>query len=220
MTAAGPAAHPVEDPVEVYVTALAAALHGPRRVKARLVEEIRDGLTDAVAAHAGEGTPYPHAARAAVREFGTAQELVPSCQRELTLAQARHTARAVALTAPFLIGCWYLVADGRLPQPAAHLLAGVAAATALLAAATLATTGTLARWLPTPRRLPLAVAWTGTVASMALALATLTLAAASPPSAGWPLIVLAGALTAASHAVVASSARACRRCARLALPYP
>lgn len=209
------------DPIEDYAASLAAALHGPARAKARLVEEIRDGLADTVAAHTGTGTPYRLAARRAVREFGTPEELVPSCQRELTIAQARHTAGAVALTGPFLMLCWYLIltADpGRhLPRPAQLLalhLAGVAAAAALLAAVTLVATGALARRLPTPHRLPLAVAWTGTTAGAAMALATLTLAASAPLAANWPLIAFAGALTAASHGVVASSARACRRCAR------
>ncbi|MEV6397019.1 permease prefix domain 1-containing protein [Streptomyces sp. NPDC051907] len=215
----GPAA-----PVEEYVAALSAALHGPARAKARMIEEIRDGLMDTVAAHTQGESPDPDAARQAVREFGDVDELVPSCQRELTIAQARHTARAVALTLPFLIGCWYLIWSAghgevwQLPDTA-HLLvvqlAAVAATAALLAAATLAATGPLARWLPTPHRLPLAVAWAGTAASAAMALAALALAVASILAANWTLIALAGALAAASHGVVAASARACRRCARL-----
>jgi hypothetical protein len=214
----------VDNAVEEYVAGLAAGLHGPARAKARLVGEIRDGLTDAVAAYTREGVPHQRAVAQAVREFGTAEELVPSCQRELTIAQTRHTARAVAATVPFLIACWHLIwtadhgQDGLLPHAAQLLavhLAGVAAAAALLGAAALAATGALARWLPTPYRLPLAVAWTGTAASMAMAVATLALVTASPLATQWPLIALAGSLTAVSHAVVAPSARACRRCARL-----
>jgi hypothetical protein len=79
----------------------------------------------------------------------------------------------------------------------------------------LAASGTLARRLPTPHRLPLVVAWTGTTASIAMALATLTLAVAAIMAADWPLIAVACALAAASHALTAPSARACRRCARL-----
>jgi hypothetical protein len=217
------------DPIEDYVAALTAALHGPTRAKARMMEEIRDGLTDTVAARTHEGMPYQRAAHHAVREFGTPDELAPSCQRELTIAQARHTARAVALTAPFLIACWYLAwtADHdqswQLPRTAqllAVLLAGVATCAALLAAATLAATGALARRLPTPHRLPLAVAWTGTTASVAMAVATLALATASAWATNWPLLAFAGALAAASHAAVAASARACRHCARLPTTQP
>ncbi|MFH8367482.1 permease prefix domain 1-containing protein [Streptomyces sp. NPDC018031] len=217
MSTAGRAADPVED----YTATLRARLHGPARAKARMIEEIRDGLLDTVAAHTGEGTPYHRAARYAVREFGTPEELIPGCQRELTIAQARHTARAVALTAPFLIGCWYLVIGFDPPRqlpPAAQLLAlllaAVAAGSALFAAATLAATGALARRLRTPRRLPLAVAWAGTAAGVAMGIAALALAAASVPAADGPSIVCAGLLTAVSHGVVAASARACRRCAR------
>ncbi|MFE2557056.1 permease prefix domain 1-containing protein [Streptomyces sp. NPDC059352] len=215
---------PGTDPVEVYAADLAAALHGPARAKARLVEEIRGGLADTADAHVERGSSHQDAIRAAVREFGRVEELVPSCQRELTLAQARHTARAVALTAPSLIACWYLAgtpaADpaGPIPRAAQLLavhLAGVAIAATLLAAATLALTGTLARRLPTPPRLPLVVAWAGTTAGVAMAVTTLALALASALATNWPLLALAGALAAASHAVVATSARACRRCARL-----
>ncbi|MEW2580060.1 permease prefix domain 1-containing protein [Streptomyces syringium] len=212
------------DPIEDYVAALTAALHGPARAKARMIEEIRDGLADTVAAHTRDGMPYQRAAHEAVREFGAPDELVPSCQRELTIAQARHTARAVAATAPFLIACWYLARTAdhdqswQLPHAAQLLavhLAGVATVAALLAAAMLATTGTLARWLPTLHRLPLAVAWTGTTASVAMAVATLALATASVLATNWLLLAFAGALAAVSHAAVAASARACRQCAPL-----
>ncbi|WP_329619951.1 permease prefix domain 1-containing protein [Streptomyces sp. NBC_01255] len=210
---------PTADPLDGYVAELTAALHGPARAKTRLIEEIRGGLADTADSHAEQGSPYPDAIRAAVREFGTVEELVPSCQRELTLAQARHTARAVALTAPFLIACWYLAGTSAPDQAGAQLLAahlaGVAIAATLLSAAALAVTGTLARRLPTPPRLPLFVAWTGTTAGIAMAVTTLALAVASALATNWPLLAFAGALTAASHAVVATTARACRRCARL-----
>ncbi|MET9776570.1 permease prefix domain 1-containing protein [Streptomyces sp. NPDC006367] len=217
------------DPVEEYVATLSAALHGPARVKARMLEEIRDGLVDTVAAYADDGMPHGQAARRAVREFGTPDELVPSCQRELAIAQARHTARAVALTAPFLIACWYLAraaGHGRSRQLAetaqllAVHLAGVAILAALLAAATPAVTGSLARRLPTPHRLPLVVAWAGTTASVAMAVATLALAVASVLATNWPLLAFAGVLAAVSHAWVAASARACRRCARVPVLSP
>ncbi|MFF3645877.1 permease prefix domain 1-containing protein [Streptomyces sp. NPDC002564] len=211
-------------PVEAHVAELTAALHGPARAKSRLVEELHDGLLDTAAAHAGTGLPGEEAARRAVREFGTVDELVPACQRELTIAQARHTARTVVLTAPFLVACWYLArtADdgtpGHLPHAAQLLavhLAFVATLAALCAAAALAATGPLARRLPAPHRLPRLVAWAGTTASAAMAVATLALAVAAALATQWPLLAAAGALAAAAHAVVAASARACRRCAAL-----
>ncbi|MFE4373643.1 permease prefix domain 1-containing protein [Streptomyces sp. NPDC056835] len=215
---------PGTDPIEDYVCALAAALHGPERTKARMVAEVREDLTDAVSQRTRAGLTYQHAADQAVREFGTADELVGSWQRELTIAQARHTARAVALTVPFVIACWFLVRQAdygqawHLPHTAQLLalnLAGVSAVAALLAAVTLAATGTLARWLPTPDRLPLTVAWAATVASMSMAVATLALAVAAALGTNWLLLAFAGGLAATSHALVAGSARSCRRCARL-----
>ncbi|MFF9689364.1 permease prefix domain 1-containing protein [Streptomyces sp. NPDC014623] len=204
-----------------------AALHGPREAEARMVEDLCDGLAETAEAHAGEGVPYQQAVRLAVRDFGAAEEIAPVCQREPTIAQARHTARTVILVALFLIACWYLARTSGLPgtawqlprtaQSLAVYLAAVAIAAALLAASTLAATGTLARRLPTPRRLPLVVAWAGTTTSVTTAVATLALAVAAALATDWPLLALAGALSAASHAVVASSARASRRCARLIL---
>ncbi|URN12577.1 permease prefix domain 1-containing protein [Streptomyces radiopugnans] len=184
--------------------------------------EIRDGLADTVAAYADEGLPRDLAVRRAVREFGTVAEVAPACQRELTVAQVRHTARAVALAAPLPAVCWYLLLvmghGSQLPlvtRLVAIPLAGVAAVAALLATAALAATGPLARRLPTPRRLPRATAWAvSTAAGVCLGVSALTLAASSPLSGNWPLVAPAGVLAAALHTVVASSARACRDCAR------
>lgn len=227
-------AAPVNDPVndlvdgfvEEYVTELDALLRGPARAKSRLVEEVRDGLTETVAAHLREGEPYERAVHRAVAEFGSARELAESFQRELTIAQARHTARAVALSAPFLLACWFLVQQLGSPQEsavvprAAQLLATNLATVAGVAVLLAAATGTLARHLPVPHRLPLTVAWTGTTASVSMAVATLALATASVLAENWPLTAAACALAAASHAVVAGSARACRRCARLPSDVP
>lgn len=221
-----PAADHTVDPVADHVAALSAALHGPVRAKSRMIQEIRDGLTDTVEAHTHDGVPPDVAARLAVREFGTPEQLVPSCQRELTIAQARRTALSVTLTVPSLIACWHLIwtaYQGWQLQQTAQLvavqLAAVAAVATLLMAAALAATGALARRLPTPERLPLAVAWAGTTAGVAMVVATLALAVLSPLATNWPLVTLAAMVTALSHGVVASSARACRRCARLPVAH-
>lgn len=207
------------DPVTTYAATLTAALHGPPRKKSRMVAEISDGLSDTVAAYTRDGRP----AEQAVRDFGTPAELVPACQRELTIAQARRTAGAIALTGPLLIACWYALwtVDGVLPRTALVLAIHLAGIAAVLAALALAATGRLSRWLPTPPRFPLAVAWMGTIASVAMAVATLTLAVAAIGALDWPLIALAAVLGVASHGTVASSARACRQCARLTeRPHP
>lgn len=80
-----------EDPVEDYVLTLTAALRGPVRAKARIIDEIRDGLTDAVAARSASGLSYEDAARREVQTFGTPAQIAPPCQQELTLHQVRRT---------------------------------------------------------------------------------------------------------------------------------
>ncbi|MFI1679174.1 permease prefix domain 1-containing protein [Streptomyces sp. NPDC020607] len=208
------------NPIDDHVAALTAALRGPERAKSRLIEEMYDGLTDTAAAYADAGVDEEEAARLAVREFGTVADLAPACQHELTIAQARHTARTITLTAPFLLACWYLARGDLLWQQLAAHLTLIATLAALLAAATLAATGTLARRLPTPHRLPLTVAWVGTTASAAMAVAALSLTIAAVLATNWLLLTAAGVLAAASHAVVATSVRACRRCVGLSPAQP
>lgn len=217
-----PCRTPGDTAAREYVAALSAALHGPVRAKSRMIQEIRDGLTDTVESYTRGGEPQERAVRLAVREFGTPQELVPGCQRELTIAQTRRTALSVTLTVPFLIACWHLIwssGQGWQLQQTAQLiavqLAAVASLATVLAAAALAATGAPARKLRTPERLPLAVAWAGTTAGVAMVVATLALAVLSPLATNWPLVTLAAMVTALAHGLVASSARACRRCARL-----
>ncbi|MFD0905748.1 permease prefix domain 1-containing protein, partial [Actinomadura sediminis] len=105
--------------IDAHVAALAAALHGPARTKARMLTEVRDGLTDAADALAATGLPADAAARRAVRDFGAVADVAPEFQRELTIAQARRTALAAALSAPVLLLCWRLAGtDGGAPPHA------------------------------------------------------------------------------------------------------
>ncbi|MET9858495.1 permease prefix domain 1-containing protein [Streptomyces smyrnaeus] len=206
-----PPPHPHPDPLVAYTEALGAALLGPARAKTRMLAEIRDGLLDATDAYVQEGLPRTEAAHCAVRDFGPVAVLAPECQRELTVAQTRHTACAAALCAPFLLVCWALARTA--VGPSATPLALLATVSTLLAAFTLATTGgVLARRFPVPRALPRMVAWTGTGASVGMAVAALTLACTAFMTAQWPLLAPAGALAAVSHAVLSTSARVSRRC--------
>lgn len=247
-------------PVDEYVAALATALHGPERAKTLMLQEIRDGLLDATAAHTAAGENHERAARQAVQEFGTVGDLVPGCQRELTIAQTRRTAGALSVAATLLLGyahlVWVTAGD---QSPAWRILsaglaavavgAGLAATSALAAtgvvarrlaaigvlarrlAATaalarrrpaagvlsrrLTATAALARRLSAPGGMPAAIAWTGTATSAAMAIGAVGLAAISAFTAHWPLTVVGGVLAAASHAGLAGSARACRRCTAL-----
>lgn len=207
------------DPVEDYLAALTAALHGPARAKAAMMREVRDGLVDAVEAQTRFGVPRAQASLRAVRDFGPADVIAPSFQRELTIAQTRRTARVAAVTVPVLVVCQLLVhvasgdPDWRLGALAAHL-AAVATASGLLAVTALVATGPLTRLLPTPHRLPSAVAWTASAAAVGMALAAVALGVTSALSTDWPLTAFAGVLAIAAHGVVAASARDCRECAR------
>jgi hypothetical protein len=84
-----------------YVGGLAAGLRGPRRLRADLVAEARDSLTDASEAYQAQGCPQSEAQRRAVAEFGRLPEVLPGYQAELAVAQARRTTLlfAVALVA-------------------------------------------------------------------------------------------------------------------------
>ncbi|MCX4696162.1 permease prefix domain 1-containing protein [Streptomyces sp. NBC_01408] len=213
------------DPIDAYAATLSQSLQGPARAKARMVEELRGGLEDAAAAYAESGVPHERAVELAVHDFGAPRDVAAAFQHELTIAQTRHTARAAVLAVPLAVGCALLVWGAghhpawELPRMSqlltVHLAGAAAAAASVLAVVTLAVTGRLARTLPTPRQLPRTVAWMGTAASIAMALAAFVLAILSVVVAGWPLAVAAGALAATAHAVLASSARACRRCTRV-----
>lgn len=203
--------------IESYVEELAVELRGPARVRARMVQEIRDGLADTAAARVEAGLPPEEAVRDAVREFGTPAEVAPSCQRELTLAQTRHTAFALLATVPALLGCWHLAwtvgrDQGIPPSQTAQLLATIAGTAAVVGFAALLIT----RRLSVPDRLPLIMAWTGTAASIAMPLTTIALATALPLADNWPLLLIIAAGTAAAHSALANSAKTCRECAEQA----
>lgn len=83
--------------IDTYLTDLSTALRGPRRVKAGLLEEARDGLLEAAEADQAAGAERPVAERRAVAEFGRVPDVVPDYQRVLGFAQARRTAVLVFL---------------------------------------------------------------------------------------------------------------------------
>jgi hypothetical protein len=81
-----------QDVIEPYVDELARSLRGPRRVKADLLAEARDALTDAATAYERDGLGRPVAEARAVAEFGTVDEVGPHYQSELAFSQGRRTA--------------------------------------------------------------------------------------------------------------------------------
>jgi hypothetical protein len=83
--------------IDAYVADLGRTLRGPRRAKADLLREARDGLCDAAAAHMDAGLDADAAQRRAVADFGAVPEIAPHYQAELAAAQGRRTALLICL---------------------------------------------------------------------------------------------------------------------------
>ncbi|SCG41511.1 permease prefix domain 1-containing protein [Micromonospora halophytica] len=77
------------DGVEERLRELADRLHGPARLKAELIVELRHALSDAAEAYREGGLPATEAQRRAVAEFGTPAQLVPAYQAELAAGALR-----------------------------------------------------------------------------------------------------------------------------------
>ncbi len=160
--------------VDAYVGELARLLRGPRRRRARILAELRDGLDEAIADQKTDGRTEDQAVESAIDHFGTPQAVADAFAGELVTAYGRHTIAWYIATGP-LVGIWWLL----LLQPHPWRAGLVALLTAIpvlpliavaiaTAAGTFATTGRLIRWLPeaSPYR-----ALTATTAIAAIALA-------------------------------------------------
>ncbi|MGC5018578.1 permease prefix domain 1-containing protein [Micromonospora sp. DT47] len=102
-------------------------LRGPGRLKAELIVELRDALTDAAEAYREGGLPAAEAERRAVAEFGTPAQLVPAYQAELAAGALRGLSLRALLVALTLMAAGDLTwqgsswSDGPRP-PAGYLL--------------------------------------------------------------------------------------------------
>jgi hypothetical protein len=181
--------------VEAWLDRLAAALpRRPRRARGAIVDELRDGLHEAVRAHQDRGDPPILAARAAVAEFGDPATVAGSFADELAAARARALALRLIGTGPAVGALWLgallggpAAAAAAPPIPpwdlrlaglpaAAWLLVPAAVVTVLIATMlVLATTGRLSRWLPARPRLAPAAAATAALITAAVDLGMLTL---------------------------------------------
>jgi HAAS domain-containing protein len=112
------------------IGALERSLHGPRRARADMVREIRDGLTDAVEAYQESGLDGREARRRAVVDFGDPREIAAGLQVELTAGYGRRTAARLAVAFPTLVLLWEVVwmvdavPHRPRPEPVARWLAG------------------------------------------------------------------------------------------------
>lgn len=202
MNAAQPTAS-AEARVTTYLAEIADGLPGPRRRRAGILDELRDGLEQAIAEHTTAGLPPDRAVTAAIERFGSPAAIAGAFAPELATGYARRTLAWFIATGP-LVGIWWLV----LLRPhawrtgPAGLLAAIpviplVAVAVVAAGATLATTGRLIRWIPEagPRQ---AVTATMAVAALAVTGDTAVIgvwawsAAAVPPLA---VVAVAASLT-------------------------
>lgn len=94
----GPGAAGDDSPIDRYIARMEATLRGPSRVRADIVQELRDGLEDAASGYEEEeGLDRAEAEQTAVAEFGDVGELAPDLQIELSFAQGRRTGWMVCL---------------------------------------------------------------------------------------------------------------------------
>jgi hypothetical protein len=178
--------------IDGYLDRLAAALPGPARARAAILAELRAGLLDATEARRQTGLKPFAAAQAATREFGDATKLAAVFRPELATAKARRLAFTLLASAPLIALAWAAAAIGShlgarhaLPwqwsgaSPAWQIALPLAAAAFVVgvctAAATVATTGRLTRWLPDCARLAPTSAITAGLAAGAVDLILLLL---------------------------------------------
>lgn len=74
-----------------------------RVLPAEMVDELADGLTETYDHHRAHGQAPDSAARAAITEFGTAEQILAAFDR---IAPGRRTARALLATGPLTGLCW------------------------------------------------------------------------------------------------------------------
>jgi hypothetical protein len=215
------------DAVADYLSTVGARLTGPLAARTRIIDELRDGLTEALEVHLARGRTPQEATAAAVAEFGDPRMVAVAFGPELAAVQARRVALGLLVTGPLVGSAWIAaVAVNALP-PWRHQLTGPWLALPLVGLAlavacptlglTVAATGRLGRrlggWFGRRATVPPTAA---AVAGLAAVLADLTLLAiigsqtlATPGSRVWaPVIVAAGA----SLVRVTLAGSAARRC--------
>jgi hypothetical protein len=104
-----PGLPPGEPGIAAYLDAVAARLVGPRAPRRAILDELRDGLYEAVATHHRHGVPAAEAISAALREFGSPAVLAAGFAGELAIIRARRTTLAYLATGPLIGLSWISV---------------------------------------------------------------------------------------------------------------
>lgn len=186
-----------EDRIRGYLGEVAAALPGPRRRRAQILDELSDGLHQAVVDGTVGGLPTAAAVTATIERFGPPATVARAFAVELSIASARHTLAWFVGTGP-LVGIWWLLllhprpwTGGAIALLHAIPVLPVVAVALVAAAIAFATTGQLMRWLPeaSPRHAATAVLAVAALAgSCDIAVTALYLSSGRPAG---PLAVVA-----------------------------
>jgi hypothetical protein len=194
-------------------------------VRRSMVAEVRDGLEDAVAGYRESGLDPHQAATAAVRDFGSAREVAPLLQEELTAWQGRRTAQLLVVMYPAMLLAWDLLWETgngwSTPPPAAVavLARAVDVLTVLITVAALALLLVTFRGCPLPRWV---TGLTGVLATLgvvgcggiSVVMNLLNSHEAAEMLAAQPAVVVVGVASAGTSALVARSAVRSLRLAR------
>jgi hypothetical protein len=207
---------PARAVLEGWLDRLGSALHAPERMRARIVDELRDGLCSAAERHLAAGTDAVAAARAATAEFGDPLTVAASFRDELTAHRARRIALVLIASGPLVGLAWLaaLVPPLWPPRPAdllgAHPLYLVALAVSVPAALlAIAATGRPGRRLqdhPAHAARAAAVAASACAAGDVLLLTTLATAVVTP---AWPVTLLAASTSTVRLGLACRAARQC-----------
>jgi HAAS len=216
--------------VDTYLRSVAASMPGPRQARNDILAELRSGLLDAIDVRRSAGWPVQAAAEAAITEFGDPRQIADAFRPQLAMIQARRVALTLVATGPLVGLLWAAAAlashiairdappwqwPGAPPlSPAVFPAFGAALLIVISSAlATVAATGTLARWLRASARIAAATAATAGFGAAAADLAVFALLASQLTSAPGTLAPFpVAAATAASLTRLALARRAACRC--------
>jgi hypothetical protein len=214
-------------PIDGYLSEMANHLVAPAAKRRAVVEEVRDGMLEAVASYRGRGLPQAEATRAAIAEFGGPCTIAAAFQQELGARQARRAALTLMASGPIVGIAWVIgLAVSYLPPGQYHMsgpwwalpLAGVAIVVGIPGLiVTIVATGRLGLRLALPPDLPAKGMSVASAAAVVTDGTMLTIAALSfSLTSASPLFALVPAV-AASAVRICLASRAFLGCRRIAV---
>lgn len=212
--------------LDSYLNALDEGLAGPSKARAAIIEEIKDGLLEAIDTQLDQGASPACASATAIKEFGDPGVVASSFGPELAAQQARRIALAILRTGPLVGLIWglaILMSPASQPLLVQHHLVGawrllplvglIIVAIILTAIVAIAASGRLGRRMHDSSNVARIAAVSSGAAVVVgdllmIGLASLQAVSESGSVAGGPVVLAA----AASVARLTLSARAARRC--------